>query len=86
MNRSASSSVSTAVVTRAPKNVIHTRALDPKPCRVTMRVTRSPSGVVIGSVALNVSSGVLTTHHQETGCGTRMVQAVGGPLVRLELH
>ncbi len=75
------------MVTRAPEKVTHTRALEPKPWRVTIKVARSPSGVVAGSVALNVSSGVLTTHHQETvGGGARMMQAPAGPLFRPELQ
>jgi hypothetical protein len=60
MRRSASSSVITAVVTHAPEKVIQTRPSEPWPCRVTITVACSPSGVEIGNAALNVSYGVLT--------------------------
>lgn len=70
------------MVTHPPENVTHTRPLEPKPCRVTITVARSPSGVKAGNVALNISSGVLTAHHQETVCGIQIMKAPAGPLVR----
>jgi hypothetical protein len=68
MNCAASSLVITAVVTQAPENVIHTRPVEPWPWRVMMSVAGSPSGVQVGSVPLNVSYGVLTTHCRTAVC------------------
>jgi hypothetical protein len=45
-----------------------------------MTVACFPSGVKLGSVALNISYGVLTTHHRERECGTRMMKNPIGPL------
>jgi hypothetical protein len=45
-----------------------------------MTVACSPSGVKAGSVALNISYGVLTTHPRERECGTPMVKTPIGPL------
>lgn len=85
-NRSASSSVITAVVAHAPENVIHTRPSEPWPCRVTITVAGFPSGVDVGNTALNISYGVLTTYHRETGCGTQMVMTPAGPLAQQGLN
>ena len=48
-----------------------------------MTVACCPSGVKLGSVALNISSGVLTTHRQEWECATRMMTNPIGPLADL---
>jgi hypothetical protein len=48
-----------------------------------MIVACSPSGVKVGSVALNISYGVLTTHRQEWEFGTRMMTNPIGPLADL---
>jgi hypothetical protein len=42
-----------------------------------MTVARSPSGVVVGNVALNISSGVLTVYQQGSGA-----VSVSGPAAR----
>jgi hypothetical protein len=76
-------SVITAVVTHAPENVTHTRPSEPWPWRVTITVACSPLGVEVGSVALNVSCGVLMTYHLQGECGTPMAPTPAGSLVRL---